>query len=109
MKQRKVQKHQGEKRQFTLIIVNYSAVGKKYRGDEIVMPSTSGYNLRPRRGAKRESRPPIKMRTQQGDQLEQRKTENSTTVPTSNSKQGQAARLPDEDVDNIKRTRKGKE
>ncbi|GFX63483.1 uncharacterized protein TNCV_104911 [Trichonephila clavipes] len=30
------------------------------------MPSTSGYNLRPRKGTKVESRPTIEMKTQQG-------------------------------------------
>ncbi|GFU89252.1 hypothetical protein TNCV_2549731 [Trichonephila clavipes] len=38
---------------------------KKYRGEEIVMPSTSGYNRRPRRGVKVESRPTNEKRTQQ--------------------------------------------
>ncbi|GFX76106.1 hypothetical protein TNCV_1834811 [Trichonephila clavipes] len=38
---------------------------KRGRRDEAVMPSTSGYNLRPRRGAKVDSRPSSK-RTQQG-------------------------------------------
>ncbi|GFW73889.1 hypothetical protein TNCV_48781 [Trichonephila clavipes] len=37
----------------------------KCRGDEIVMPSTSGYNLRPRRGVKVEFRPTNEKRTQQ--------------------------------------------
>ncbi|GFY64778.1 hypothetical protein TNIN_297481 [Trichonephila inaurata madagascariensis] len=49
-------KHQGEKRQLTLSSNNeLQCSRKRYRGDEIVMPSTSGYNLRPRRGAKVES------------------------------------------------------
>ncbi|GFY25668.1 uncharacterized protein TNCV_2487881 [Trichonephila clavipes] len=39
---------------------------KRCRGEEIVIPSTSGYNLRPRRGAKVESRPTNEKRTQQG-------------------------------------------
>ncbi|GFY34426.1 hypothetical protein TNCV_3978861 [Trichonephila clavipes] len=39
---------------------------KKYRGEEIVIPSTNGYNLRPRRGAKVESRPTNKKKIQQG-------------------------------------------
>ncbi|PRD21916.1 UNVERIFIED_CONTAM: hypothetical protein NCL1_50502 [Trichonephila clavipes] len=41
-------------------------VRKKGRTEETVMPSTSGYNLRPRKGAKVESRPTIEMKTQQG-------------------------------------------
>ncbi|GFW75685.1 uncharacterized protein TNCV_4428681 [Trichonephila clavipes] len=38
---------------------------KRRRGDEIVMPNTSGYNLRLRRGAKAESRPTNEKRTQE--------------------------------------------
>ncbi|GFT17653.1 retrovirus-related Pol polyprotein from transposon 412 [Trichonephila clavipes] len=50
-KQRKEQKHQGEKRQLTLSSNNeLQCPRKRYRGDEIVIPSTSGYNLRSRRG-----------------------------------------------------------
>ncbi|GFX09584.1 uncharacterized protein TNCV_2029501 [Trichonephila clavipes] len=39
---------------------------KKGRTEETIMPSRSGYNLRPRKGAKVESRPTIEMKTQQG-------------------------------------------
>ncbi|GFX31380.1 retrovirus-related Pol polyprotein from transposon 297 [Trichonephila clavipes] len=39
---------------------------KKVRTEETVMPSTSGYNLQPRRGAKVEFRPTNEKRTQQG-------------------------------------------
>ncbi|GFU85763.1 retrovirus-related Pol polyprotein from transposon gypsy [Trichonephila clavipes] len=52
---------------------------KIYRGDEIVKPSTSGYNLRPRRGIKVESRPNIEMRTQKEDQFEPGKAKKITT------------------------------
>ncbi|GFX92478.1 uncharacterized protein TNCV_1707541 [Trichonephila clavipes] len=38
------------------------------------MPSTSGYNLRPRRGVKVESRPTNEMRTQQGGPARARKS-----------------------------------
>ncbi|GFU23514.1 uncharacterized protein TNCV_3537291 [Trichonephila clavipes] len=48
-------------------------------GDEIVKPSTSGYNLRPRRGIKVESRPNIEMRTQKEDQFEPGKAKKITT------------------------------
>ncbi|GFV83615.1 uncharacterized protein TNCV_3611911 [Trichonephila clavipes] len=41
-------------------------VRKKGRTEETVMPCTSGYNLRPKKGAKVESRPTIEMKTQQG-------------------------------------------
>ncbi|GFW01773.1 uncharacterized protein TNCV_1232731 [Trichonephila clavipes] len=72
-KQRKGQEHQGEKRQLTLSSNNelqYSR--KRCRGEEIVMPSTSGYNLRPRRGAKVDSRPTNEKRTQQGEPVRAR-------------------------------------
>ncbi|GFV81409.1 uncharacterized protein TNCV_2034181 [Trichonephila clavipes] len=38
---------------------------KKGQSEETVMPSTSGYNLRRRKGTKVESRPTIQMKTQQ--------------------------------------------
>ncbi|GFY42547.1 hypothetical protein TNIN_437741 [Trichonephila inaurata madagascariensis] len=37
------------------------------------MPSTSGYNLRPRRGAKKESRPSNEKRRQQGGPVRSRR------------------------------------
>ncbi|GFT98784.1 uncharacterized protein TNCV_3792251 [Trichonephila clavipes] len=46
----------------------------KVRTEETVMPSTSGYNLRPRRGAKGESQPTIEMRTQQGRPVQARRS-----------------------------------
>ncbi|GFY76093.1 hypothetical protein TNIN_421891 [Trichonephila inaurata madagascariensis] len=52
-KLRKRQKHQGEKRLLTLSSNNELQYSRnKCRGEEIEMPSTSGHNLRPRRGAK---------------------------------------------------------
>ncbi|GFW66521.1 uncharacterized protein TNCV_3840612 [Trichonephila clavipes] len=82
---------------------------KKYREDEIVMPSTSGYNLKPRRGAKVESRPAIELKTQQGGPVRARKSrENNYSPYISKSKQGQAARIPEEVV-NTRIARKGKE
>ncbi|GFW45825.1 uncharacterized protein TNCV_4495451 [Trichonephila clavipes] len=72
-KQRKGQGHQGEKRRLTLSSNNELQYSKKRcRGEEIVMPSTSGYNLRPRRGAKVESRPTNEKRTQQGGPVQAR-------------------------------------
>ncbi|GFW02711.1 uncharacterized protein TNCV_5027931 [Trichonephila clavipes] len=66
-KQRKGQNHHGEKRQLTLTRKSeLQGPRKKYRGDEVVMPITSGYNLRPRNGARVKSRPIIEMKTQQG-------------------------------------------
>ncbi|GFS73305.1 uncharacterized protein TNCV_4711861 [Trichonephila clavipes] len=47
---------------------NWSGYGR----DETVMPSTSGYNLRPRRGSKVESRPANEKRTQQGGPVRSR-------------------------------------
>ncbi|GFV25294.1 retrovirus-related Pol polyprotein from transposon 17.6 [Trichonephila clavipes] len=55
-KQREGQKHEGEKRQLTVSSSNeLQCPRKRYRGDEIVMPSTSGYNLKPRKGTEVES------------------------------------------------------
>ncbi|GFX80327.1 uncharacterized protein TNCV_3930801 [Trichonephila clavipes] len=73
-KQRKRQNHHGEKRQLTLTS-NSELQGprKKYGRDEIVMPSTSGYNLKPRRGTKMKSRPTIEMRAQQGGPVRDKK------------------------------------
>ncbi|GFY57175.1 hypothetical protein TNIN_4001 [Trichonephila inaurata madagascariensis] len=45
---------------------------RKNRRDETVMPNTSGYNLRPRRGPKVESRPANEKRTQQGGPVRSR-------------------------------------
>ncbi|GFY22311.1 uncharacterized protein TNCV_3299521 [Trichonephila clavipes] len=73
---------QGEKRQLTLS--NNSELQsprKRYRGDEIVTPSTSGYNLRPRRGAKVESRSTIEMRTQQGGPVRARESQENHYSP----------------------------
>ncbi|GFW87150.1 uncharacterized protein TNCV_5125041 [Trichonephila clavipes] len=46
---------------------------KKGRTEETVMASTSGYNLRPRKGTRVESRPTIEMKTQQGGPVRARK------------------------------------
>ncbi|GFX53580.1 uncharacterized protein TNCV_2326951 [Trichonephila clavipes] len=66
-KQRKGPGNKGEKRQLTFSSNNelkYSR--KRCRGDEIVMPSTSGYSLRPKRGAKVEFLSTNEKRTEQG-------------------------------------------
>ncbi|GFY08085.1 hypothetical protein TNCV_1355011 [Trichonephila clavipes] len=52
-----------------------------------VMPSTSGYNLRPRRGAKVETDQPMRRGHNKEDQFEPEEAENITTAPTSKSKQ----------------------
>ncbi|GFX27318.1 uncharacterized protein TNCV_3341301 [Trichonephila clavipes] len=46
---------------------------KKSRREEIVTPVTIGYNLRPRKGKREESRPTIKKKTQQGGPVRSRK------------------------------------
>ncbi|GFW76941.1 hypothetical protein TNCV_2030461 [Trichonephila clavipes] len=74
------------------------------------MPSTSGYNLRPRRGAKVESRPTNEKRTQQGGPVRVRgNREHINTAPTSKSKQGQQVGRPEAEVVNNSIARRGKE
>ncbi|GFX54061.1 uncharacterized protein TNCV_2336971 [Trichonephila clavipes] len=51
-----------------------TAIRKQVLTEETVMPSSSRYNLRPRKGAKVESRPTIEMKTQQGGPVRARKT-----------------------------------
>ncbi|GFW20873.1 uncharacterized protein TNCV_1050941 [Trichonephila clavipes] len=65
-KQRKGPRNKGEKRQLTLSSNNELHNARKTgRVEEIVMSSTSGYNLRPRTEAKVESQPTNEKRTQQ--------------------------------------------
>ncbi|GFT43164.1 hypothetical protein TNCV_5120111 [Trichonephila clavipes] len=47
--------------------------GKKNRREETVTPTTSGYNLRPRKGKREESRLTIERKTQQGGPVRSRK------------------------------------
>ncbi|GFV73062.1 uncharacterized protein TNCV_3398391 [Trichonephila clavipes] len=47
---------------------------KNVRTEETVMPSTSGYNLRPRRGENVQSRPANEKRTQQGGPFRARRS-----------------------------------
>ncbi|GFV81894.1 uncharacterized protein TNCV_1057811 [Trichonephila clavipes] len=47
---------------------------KRFRTEETMMPSTSGNNLRPRGGAKVESRPANKTRSQQGGPVRSRRS-----------------------------------
>ncbi|GFY01313.1 uncharacterized protein TNCV_5077791 [Trichonephila clavipes] len=51
---------------------NCQCRSKRGRRDETVMPNTSGYNLRPRRDAKVESRPSSEKRAQQGGPIRSR-------------------------------------
>ncbi|GFW02887.1 uncharacterized protein TNCV_3732861 [Trichonephila clavipes] len=67
---------------------------KKVRSEKTVLPSTGGYNLRPRRGAKVESRQPMRR------QFESDKAENICIAPTLKNKQGQAAGILEAEVVN---------
>ncbi|GFX01830.1 uncharacterized protein TNCV_1022331 [Trichonephila clavipes] len=63
---------------------------KRCRRDEKVMPSTSGYNLRPRRGAKVESPDhPVRRGHNKEDQFDPEETENNSTAPKPRTKEGQ--------------------
>ncbi|GFW22018.1 uncharacterized protein TNCV_4823001 [Trichonephila clavipes] len=108
--ERKIQKgseHRVPKRALSSNYTNRVLLKYRKRGrtEETVMPSNSGYSLRPRNGTREESRPTMEMKE---NQFEPRKAEESTTAPTSKSKQGQATRIPEEVVNN-KMARKGKE
>ncbi|GFW56257.1 retrovirus-related Pol polyprotein from transposon 17.6 [Trichonephila clavipes] len=109
-KQTKGPKNKGEKRQLTLSSNNELQYFRtRGRGEEIVMPSTSGYNLRPRRGAKVESRPTNEKRTQQGGPVRARGRREHQYSPTSKSKQGQLVGRPEAEMVNNSITRRGKE
>ncbi|GFV43618.1 uncharacterized protein TNCV_2679191 [Trichonephila clavipes] len=60
---------------------------KRCRGDEIVMPSASIYNLRPRKGTNVESRLTSEMKTQQGGPVRARESQEKHYSPTSKSRQ----------------------
>ncbi|GFX70906.1 hypothetical protein TNCV_1688891 [Trichonephila clavipes] len=51
------------------------------RTEETVMPSTSGYNLKPRNGRRVESRPTIEMKTQQGGPVRARNSRGKHCSP----------------------------
>ncbi|GFW12943.1 uncharacterized protein TNCV_3328751 [Trichonephila clavipes] len=104
--ERKGKKHQGEKRQLTLSSNNeLQCSRKRYRGDEIVMPSTSGYNLRPRRGAKVKSRPTNEKRTHYGVPVRARRSWEHLYSPYI---EGQAAGIPEAGVISNSIARRGK-
>ncbi|GFX81123.1 uncharacterized protein TNCV_1911151 [Trichonephila clavipes] len=90
----------GKRTLFSNITNNLPQFRKKERTEETVMPGTSGYNLRPRRGAKVESRPTNEKMIQEGDQFESKEVENISAAPTSESKQGQQVGRPEADVVN---------
>ncbi|GFY65728.1 hypothetical protein TNIN_286831 [Trichonephila inaurata madagascariensis] len=66
-----------------------------------MMPSTSGYNLRPRGGAKVKSRSANEKRTQQGGPVRSSRSRGKKQYsPTPKSKEDQAAGIPEEEVSN---------
>ncbi|GFW88988.1 uncharacterized protein TNCV_2684221 [Trichonephila clavipes] len=76
--ERKVQKgseHRVNKRNLSSNDINsvLPKYRKKSRREETVVPTTSGYNLRPRNGKGVESRPTIERKTQQGGPVRSRK------------------------------------
>ncbi|GFV01030.1 hypothetical protein TNCV_1009511 [Trichonephila clavipes] len=80
---------------------------KKNRREEMVKPTKSGYNLRPKKGKREESRPTIERNKE--DQIDPDKAEKGTIVHTSKSEQDQATRMPDEEGINNGKIRKGEE
>ncbi|GFY52057.1 uncharacterized protein TNIN_309641 [Trichonephila inaurata madagascariensis] len=82
-KYKKSPRQQGAKRKFSVNNNDLPYFSKRYRRDETVMPSTSGYNLRPRRGAKVKSQPANEKRTQEGGPVQSRGSrEKQQTVQT---------------------------
>ncbi|GFY20992.1 uncharacterized protein TNCV_3990361 [Trichonephila clavipes] len=75
--ERKIKKGRGHRVAKKTLSLNYTndltQFRKKLRKEKTVMASTSGYNLRPRRGAKVESHSTSEMRTQQGGPVQARK------------------------------------
>ncbi|GFW54036.1 uncharacterized protein TNCV_3828441 [Trichonephila clavipes] len=82
---------------------------KKNRREETVKPTTSGYNLRPRKGKREKFRLTIEKKNNKKDQFDAEKAEKGTIVHTSKSEQDQATRMPDEEVINNGKTRNGEE
>ncbi|GFY08454.1 hypothetical protein TNCV_1358581 [Trichonephila clavipes] len=80
---------------------------RKVEQKKTVTLTTSRYNLRPRNGKGVESRPTIERKTQQGGPVRSRKGRGGTIVPASKNEQDQATRMPDEEVINKGKTRKG--
>ncbi|GFU11491.1 uncharacterized protein TNCV_4742321 [Trichonephila clavipes] len=78
---------------------------KKSRREETVMPTISGYNLRPRIGKREESRPTIERKAQQGGPVRSRKGKERNDSPYIEER----TIMPDEEVINNGKTRKGEE
>ncbi|GFY79735.1 hypothetical protein TNIN_393451 [Trichonephila inaurata madagascariensis] len=82
MKYRKGTGHKVDKRTLTLTNSNdLHHFRKKFLTEETMMPSTSGYNLRSRGGAKVESRPAKKKGTQQRGPVRSRSREKQQYSP----------------------------
>ncbi|GFX79773.1 uncharacterized protein TNCV_4980851 [Trichonephila clavipes] len=78
---------------------------KKRPNKRTVMPSISGCNFRQRNGRKVEFRPTMEMKTQQGGPVRARKSKGKHYSPYIEKQ----TRIPDKEVINNKRKRKGKE
>ncbi|GFV17382.1 uncharacterized protein TNCV_3078211 [Trichonephila clavipes] len=113
--ERKVQKESEHRVNKRVLSSNYrtnhslTKFRKKSRKEETVTPTTSGYNLRRRIGKREESRPTIERKTQQGGPSRSRKGRERNDSPTLRSEQDQATRMPDEEVINNGKTKKGEE
>ncbi|GFX21709.1 uncharacterized protein TNCV_1200891 [Trichonephila clavipes] len=85
-------------------------IKKEKQKRRTVTPITSCYNFRPRSRKRVESRPTIERKTQQGGPVRSRRGRGRNySPPTLKSEQNQATRMPDEEVINNGRTRKGEE
>ncbi|GFY12772.1 retrovirus-related Pol polyprotein from transposon 412 [Trichonephila clavipes] len=84
---RKVQKGSEHRVNKTALSSNYKTnhsltkYRKKSRREETVMPTTSGYNLRPRIGKREKSRPTIERKAQQGGPVRSRKGRENNDSP----------------------------
>ncbi|GFY08166.1 uncharacterized protein TNCV_1355791 [Trichonephila clavipes] len=108
-KYKKSPRQQGAERKFSVNSNDLPYFRKRGRRDETVLPSTSVYNSRPRRGAKLESLPPSEKRTQQGGPVQKKEAgRNHSTDPMPRSKEGQEAGIPEAQVVQNSITRRGK-
>ncbi|GFX44405.1 uncharacterized protein TNCV_1394261 [Trichonephila clavipes] len=82
---------------------------RERKAEGTVTPTTSGYNLRPRIGKREESRPTIERKAQQGGPVRSRKGRKRNDSPYIKERTDQATRMPDEELINNGKTRKGEE
>ncbi|GFX75884.1 uncharacterized protein TNCV_2238561 [Trichonephila clavipes] len=82
---------------------------KKNRREETVTPNKSGYNLRPRKGKREESRLTIERKTQKGGPVRSRKGRERNDNPYIEERTRSSNKMPDEEVINNGKTRKGEE